>query len=197
MSLEEKVEEVVKLFILVDNAVAEFRKESKLRCLRTCSRCCNPRIHATVLEFLPLAYWFHKKGVAREWLIKLREEPVQEERNCILLKYLRFRGDFGRCSVYKMRPLVCRLFGFAAVLDKNLLPKLVTCQVIKTAFRENYIKALSGMGTSMHVPVMKDYYMMLYAIDPTAARIHYPIRTALRMAIEMVLGHFTYQRSEE
>jgi len=197
MMIEDKVNEIIKLFYIVDSEIHHFKKESGLRCLRFCSRCCSSNIHATVLEFLPLAYWIYQKKAGHDWLIKLREAEAQGsvDTDCFLLRYPMHRKNSGRCIVYKMRPLVCRLFGFSALLDKHRQPQFVTCRTIKTAYRENYIEVLRSIGKVIQAPVMKNYYTMLYSIDPHLARDHYPIRVAFRMALETVLTYFTYQQN--
>ena len=193
MSIEEKVNEVTKLYYILDADINRFKKESGLKCLRSCSRCCNPRVHATPLEFLPLAYWLYKKKLAQEWYIKLSEPG--EDLNCMLLRFPTHRGNAGRCAAYKFRPLVCRLFGFSSILDKNKQSIFVTCRIIKTLSRENYLKTVRSLDTSIHAPIMKNFYMMLYSIDPGSAQTQYPLKTALRLALEMVLAYFTYRQN--
>jgi Fe-S-cluster containining protein len=193
LSIEEKVNEVTKLYYILDAEIHRFKKESGLKCLRSCSRCCNPRVHAALLEFLPLAYWLYKKKLAHDWLIKLNEPG--EDANCPLLRFPVHRGNAGRCTAYKFRPLVCRLFGFSSILDKNQQSIFVTCRIIKTLSRENYLKTVRSLDTRIRAPIMKNYYMMLYSIDPVTVQTQYPLKTALRLALEMVLAYFTYRQT--
>lgn len=194
MRFEEKVNEVLKIYRIVDADVHSFEMMSGLRCLRFCSRCCiNVKVTATVLELLPLAYWLYKKQTARFWLEKLDAVRADKERRCILLRFPKHSRNVGRCMVYKMRPLICRLFGFSAVIDKSNQPQLVTCKVIKKVYNASYLQTSRSLGT-LPVPIMKRYYAMLYPLDFIDAQKFYPLNEALRMAIETVLFHFSYHQ---
>jgi Fe-S-cluster containining protein len=199
MSIEEKVKAVKKIYRLLDADVQRFKKESGLKCLRFCSHCCEKNdITATVLEFLPLAYSLYKENQCENYLEKLKEMEAADNNKCILLIYPSKKEHAGRCLAYKMRPLVCRLFGFSTVLDKNSRPQLVTCREIKQTYNENYLRAVNILetaepGVPVDIPIMKNYCMMLYGIDLSLAQKYYPLDTALRMAIESVLSAFAYR----
>ncbi len=199
MSIEEKVKAVKKIYRLLDADVQRFKNVSGLKCLRFCSHCCEKSdITATVLEFLPLAYSLYKDNKCDEFLLRLDDMQAADNNNCILLTFPGNREHAGRCLAYKMRPLVCRLFGFSAVLDKNSLPQLATCREIKQKYNENYLKTVHLLEKTertvpIDVPIMKNYCMMLYGIDLSLAQKYYPLDTALRMAIETVLSAFAYR----
>lgn len=194
MTIEEKVKEVKKIYRLIDADVQRFKKETGLKCLCYCSHCCeNPHITATVLELLPLAYQLYRENRCEEYLQKLMEAGAEDKQNCFLLTFPENWKNAGRCLEYKYRPMVCRLFGFAVVLDKNSQPQLVTCAGIKQKYSEKYAQTVHSLETMTGAPVMKNYYMMLYGIDTVLAQKYYPICTALRMAIETVLSAFAYR----
>lgn len=202
MSIEDKVKEVKKIYCILEADVRRFKKESCLKCLRFCSHCCeNPDIiAATILEFLPLAYHLYNAHLCEEYLLKLNETETQpgDKRTCILLTFPDKKINTGRCLAYKWRPLVCRLFGFSTVLDKKNRPQLVTCAGIKQKYSENYLKTVQALDKTdstektNKVPIMKNYYMMLYGIDISLGQKCYPLNTALQMAIETVLSAFSY-----
>ena len=199
MTIEEKVKEVKQIYRQLDADLQRYKKESGLKCLRFCSHCCEKHdITATVLEFLPLAYHLYKENLCEEYLLKLKESEAGDKHTCILLTFQGKRENAGRCLAYKMRPLVCRLFGFSAVLDKNCRPQLVTCREIKQKYSEKYLKTVRLLETAepeapMDVPIMKNYCMMLYGVDLSLGQKYYPLNTALRMAIESVLSAFAYR----
>lgn len=210
MTIEEKVKEVKKIYRILDAEVLQFKKENCLKCLRFCSYCCEKAdIGATVLEFLPLAHHLYNEHLCEEYLAKLKETETLPgyKHTCTLLtfpdkKINAEKINAGRCLTYKWRPLLCRLFGFAAVLDKNSRPELVTCANIKQKYNKNYektVQALAKIDTTnaiektYKIPIMKNYYMMLYGIDISLGQTYYPLNTALRMAIETVLSAFAYR----
>lgn len=199
MTIEEKIKEVKKIYRQLDVDIQRYKRETGLKCLRFCGHCCEkPDITAAVLEFLPLAYHLYKENLCEEYLLKLKESEAGDKRTCILLTFPGKRKDAGRCLAYKMRPMVCRLFGFSAVLDKNCRPQLVTCREIKQKYNDIYLKTVHILETAkpvppVDVPIMKNYCMMLYGIDLSLGQKHYPLNTAIRMAIESVLSAFAYR----
>jgi len=194
MGIDETVDRVLKIYRIADRDIHRFRSRSGLQCLRFCSHCCsNINVSATELELLPLAFWLYQRQRAQHWLEKLNEIPVIGHSKCVLLQFPKHGRNIGRCAAYKMRPLICRLFGFSAVLDKHNRPQLVTCGVIKKLYNQTYVETARSLG-KYHVPIMKKYYTLLYALDFARARRFYTINEALKMAIETVLSHFTYRQ---
>lgn len=56
------INNVLRLYEMLDAEIAQFQAASALRCASGCGRCCeNPKVVATVLEVLPLAYHFWKE----------------------------------------------------------------------------------------------------------------------------------------
>lgn len=149
------------------------------------------RIEATVLEFLPLAWYMYQCGEAVMWHQKLSEDvsPV-----CVILNPLQ-QGK-GLCSTYRYRGLICRLFGYAARLNKYGRAELITCSIIHDlpAYQPTE-EAIQG-GT-IQVPVMRDYYMQLQGIDPVLAAERIPINQAIKRALETVMHYMSYRSADE
>ncbi|HEU5289357.1 MAG TPA: YkgJ family cysteine cluster protein [Cyclobacteriaceae bacterium] len=187
--MEEKIKEVEAVFTRLDQEIASFQSWSGLHCKFGCGKCCfKPDIEATILEFLPFAYYLHKEGKAYDWLEKLKST---ENEICLILNPT--QSGAGLCSEYQHRGLICRLFGYSARTNKYAERELVTCQIIKTEQAENFEKAVKGITDGKHVPMMSQYYMQLHAIDINLTRDFYPINEAIRKALETVLHYYAYR----
>ena len=111
---------------------------------------------------------------------------------CIIYKQLTVTNH-GRCSDYKYRGLICRLFGFAANTDKYGVLKLATCKIIKEGQTKNYNTTAKAITQGLYIPVFTEYYMQLNQIDFQLGNLILPINKALKMAIEEVLQCYAYR----
>lgn len=190
MSIERRVQLVENLFYLLEQESAKFEQASWISCVSGCGRCCTyPTIEASPLEFLPWAFHLFLNGAAEKMLIKLKE---MQSSNCIIYKPFTII-DQGRCSNYKYRGLICRLFGFAASTDKYGSLRLSTCQIIKEDQADMYKSTAEAITKGLHVPVFTEYYMQLNQIDFHLGNILLPVNKALKMALEEVLQYYAYR----
>ncbi len=197
VKIKSKVRSIENLFRSLQKDIEKFKQRSGLKCIPGCCQCClNPNIETTILEFLPLAYYFYQAGQFQTWLHKIEEKQQKDEKVCILLlpQTNGHRNDY--CSEYERRPLICRFFGFSAIQDKYGQKMLYTCQEMKKHFPESYNQAVQEIKKGSAIPVMKNYYFRLYSIDLFLAQEFYPINTAIKLALEMVASHFSYHRSQ-
>jgi len=187
--LEEKVRAVEELFKDLDREIAGFQNTTGLHCKFGCGQCClKPDIEASALEFLPFANHLYKTGKAEEWY-----ERVKSTDSSICLILNPTQPGSGHCSEYEHRGLICRLFGYSARTNKYGKRELVTCQIIKTEQTVSYQDAERAIERGGGVPVMTDFYMRLHAIDADLARDFYPINTAIKKALEVVLQYYAYR----
>jgi hypothetical protein len=191
VTLREKISAVERVFKQLETDQKNFKKSTHLGCASGCGRCCfKPDIEATPLEFLPFAYYVFKDGKQFEWLTKLQENTSSI---CLLIKPYIDQENNGMCSQYLYRGLICRLFGFSGRMNKYGQSELITCQVIKTGQPEE-VKASSGMiSAGLKIPLLSNYYMKMHAIDADLARQFYPINTAIKKAIEIVIHYHSYR----
>ncbi|MBL8968664.1 MAG: YkgJ family cysteine cluster protein [Spirochaetaceae bacterium] len=90
------------------------------------------------------------------------------------------------CSIYPGRPLVCRLFGFAAVLGKDGEPSFALCRHMPSpvgngerAWSDEALRGLFGAVP----PVMAAFGAELLGLEPDAAGERRPLPEALPAAI--------------
>ncbi|MBL7856173.1 MAG: YkgJ family cysteine cluster protein [Cyclobacteriaceae bacterium] len=187
--MKEKVQAVEEVLKKLDQEILQFQSWSGLQCKFGCGKCCfKADIEATILEFLPFAYYLYNDGKAMAWL-----ERMQESDNPVCLILNPTQAGAGLCSEYAYRGLICRLFGYSARTNKYGEAELVTCQIIKTEQEVSYTNAAVGVKQGKNIPIMNQYYMQLHAIDPDLTHEFYPINKAIQKAIETVLHYYAYR----
>lgn len=178
-----KIRQVEKVFKQLDKETQKFASQSKLHCLTNCNICCLKKgLEANVLEFLPFAYYLVSNNLHEEALKLLDTEPEF----CINLAKTQVKGITAGCSVYEHRGLICRLFGFSGVHDKNGKKSVYTCHNMKEEFPEEFKLASEKINSGMHIPLVTDYYYQIYFIDNQMANDYNPINVSIRKAIEKV-----------
>jgi Fe-S-cluster containining protein len=194
MTIPEKVKAVESVFEDLDAAINAFQQDSGLRCKSGCGKCCfKPDIHASILEFLPLAYHLYREANGNPELYRMALE--NETGLCVILND---QQSFGMCSRYQYRGLICRLFGFSARRNKYGLRELVTCQIIKTEQEDAYTRvSLALKDEGKEVPVFVDYYQRLRNIDEELGGSQFPINEAIRRAFEFVMHYYSYRDLSE
>lgn len=190
MSIERRVQLVEKLFYQLEQEIAQFEKSTGIGCVAGCGKCCTySTIEASPLEFLPWAFNLFLNGQAEKTLNKLNETNSS---TCIIYKPLAILNQ-GRCSNYKYRGLICRLFGSAANTDKYGKLRLATCKIIKDSQANNYKLTVEAITKGLNVPVFTAYYMQLNQIDFHLGNIILPVNKALKMALEVVFQYYAYR----
>lgn len=194
MSIERRVALVEALFHQLEQEIVLFKETTKLSCVAGCGKCCTyPDVEASPLEFLPWAFHLFLNDEAEKTLQLLSKTNSS---TCFIYKPL--AGLYqGRCSNYKYRGLICRLFGFAANTDKYGKLRLATCKIIKEGQHKKYNSTEEAILKGLHVPVFTAYYMQLNQIDFHLGNLMLPINKALKMAIEEVLLYYIYRPSPD
>ena len=193
MTLYHKVRAVERVFRLLEKDVATFQQATGLGCIAGCGRCCQKAdISATTLEFIPFAYHLYKQGEAFTWYERLNAN--KNNGMCPAFSPILAPGAKGFCNAYAYRGLICRLFGFSAMLDKEGEPKLVTCKPIKETFSSEVEKAHLHISEGKKTPVMRNYYFQLRNVDPELGNKLMPINIAMLEALKIVLAYYAYPR---
>ncbi len=197
MNLQQKTLEVKTVFDELDVEAGKYISNSNLTCFTGCGQCCaNPKINASVLEFLPLAFDLYKKGKAEEVLELLSNEKISDE-YCILYKSTGQDNRAGSCSDYNNRGLICRLFGNSSRKNKNGEKEIVTCKKIKTGKNEQFLAVSNSIKIDLEIPSGTDFYYRLNNIDSQLTEDQFPINVAIKKSLEAVLRFMFYQENQE
>ncbi|EKB49373.1 YkgJ family cysteine cluster protein [Cecembia lonarensis] len=196
MNLQEKYQEVRRVFDDLDVEIKAFIEASKLSCIPGCGFCCsNPKVSASVLEFLPLAFDLYEKGKAEKALELLEEKG--DGGYCILYKSMSHDNALGFCSDYNNRGMICRLFGSASRKNKEGKKEIITCKKIKEGKKGLYDEASKAVNVDMTIPSSSGAYTQLYNIDFQLTADQMPINQAIKKAIEAVLSFKYYSENQE
>ncbi|MDG1277105.1 MAG: YkgJ family cysteine cluster protein [Algoriphagus sp.] len=194
MNLAEKSQAVSKLFEKLGEEANQFASESGLGCVAGCGACCaNPKVSASPLEFLPLAFDFFNKGLA-DTILNLLDSD-EEGSACIVYRAHSADGKKGYCTNYANRGMICRLFAAAARKNKYGSKELIICKILKEEKSEKYQLTTQRINQDMGIPNAAKYYMLIEEIDDQLAQQH-PINTAIKLALELVLRYKFYQEGE-
>jgi len=156
----DKIRKIERVFNQLDKETTKFGNQSGLKCLTNCDLCCR------------------KKG--------LEANPE----HCINLAKTQVPGQTAGCSIYAHRGLICRLFGFSGVRDKNAKLAVYTCSLMKNEFAAEYKQTMERINSDMHIPVVSDFYYQIYYIDPQLANDYNLINVSIRKAIEKVAYYY-------
>jgi uncharacterized protein len=180
----EIVNRLMSIYKEIDDQISVFQGETNLQCPSGCGKCCsNPEVEVTALEMLPLAWELLRRGEASLWLERVEMGGSDV---CVFYQSDRIVPENGRCSVYAWRPSLCRLFGFAAIRNKQGEPELAACVRHKEVTPETVKVAQDAIAQGLSIPIFSDFSMQLANIDPDFGRSPLPINQALRVALEKV-----------
>lgn len=196
MNLQEKSQEVRRVFDELDVEIKAFLEASKLTCIPGCGFCCaNPKVNASVLEFLPLAFDLYDKGKAEKALKML--ESKDEQSLCILYKSMSLDNAMGFCSDYSNRGLICRLFSSSSRKNKEGKKEIITCKKLKEGKKSEFEAASKSINEDLPIPSSTGIYNQLYNIDFQLTSQQFPINQAIKKAIEVVLTYKFYTENQE
>ncbi len=180
------LDQLTEVYADLERQIAEFKRSAGIECLKKCALCCTTAkfVEASILEMLPLSLHFWEGGRAEELLEKL--EGIHPEAPCILLNPGPSDEFEGGCGYYRFRPLVCRLFGFSATVDKDGHPRVVICKPLKNIDRRMPDRIDERIREGLPVPLMPDFSRRVAFLHPHFGKEKFPINFALREALEIV-----------
>jgi len=145
----------------IEKKQVKFCESFQIHCMKDCGECCAhfmPDITEIEAEFL--AY-----GLIKEDKADLVLELLKYREGCEDYCPLFIEDSPYHCSVYKWRPLICRLFGASATKDKNGNPTFRKC---KWNEEGHDITPEEFEAQKKAILLMSDFGEMLQNIDPNA-----------------------------
>ena len=180
-----KILQVLKVYREIEKNTYKLKKNSNLKCPEGCKECCYSReVEASPIELLPLAYFLLRTNFDRNILEKLKEKI--DDKVCIFLYNDRSEKEKYGCTVYKLRPLICRLFGYYGVKNKYGQLKFSGCKVMKQYYNNEFKNAENYIMSSAQYMYMYNYYLRISFIGNDVENKLLPINTAIKKAIEII-----------
>ncbi|MFN3411946.1 MAG: YkgJ family cysteine cluster protein [Exilispira sp.] len=178
------------------------KREFLINCPDFCSFCCNTdveNIQSTIFEMLPSAILFYKlifeNGKNKEFLEiqkidisilnKVKEELFYERYydKCIFYRE-DIKNDWG-CSIYSIRPSICRLFGFSFKKDKRERLIFTPCKKLGRK-----IITIQKYEKNNKIPIYNNLYFQIFSINLNYSNKFYNINLAFKKAFEIVYLKF-------
>ena len=192
MFLKEMVEAVEEVYHDLDRHLDLISQRTNMRCKHLCYQCCDKEdIEASPLEFFPLVAHLYESGEIDDFL-KILDQNGESNYCTLFLRGAACEGKWS-CLHYKYRGLVCRLFGYGYRMNRSDQPELVTCKILKELHPEKVKIALQfGIDMPESVPLFRNYAMRLFMIDAELSIERYPIKVAIKIAIEKLYFEYSY-----
>ena len=181
------LKELIDLYEDLDLEASRFKKAAGLDCLKACGECCKPakaQIEASVFECLPLSIHLWKVGEAESFLQRIASNGVQNI--CVLYNAKNSPLLSSGCEHYAWRPLLCRLFGFSAVLDKHGHPRIALCRAIKEANPQTEDRINQEWARGLPPMIIPHWAQKVSSLNPHLGAKRHPINQAVRLALERV-----------
>jgi Fe-S-cluster containining protein len=179
------LKELTELYEELDREIAQFKITAELDCIKFCHKCCateGGKIEVSAFECLPLSIHLWQTEKAEIYLQKIGEANIKDP--CVLYNVDRPRPDEWGCKYYPRRPLICRLFGFSAILDKRGEPKIALCRPIKEADPEAEKRINQRIAQGLKAPVLSHLARKASFLNPNLGQRRYPMNQGLKIALE-------------
>ncbi len=190
--LKEKLKNIKILYDEVDASVLRFVDSADFNCAFGCGKCCKgflpdllPLEAAYIAGFLISQDLEKAETICKTGLAPL--ESLAATPTCPL--YL--PESPYHCSVYEARPLVCRLFGFSGVSDKNNDLSFSLCRFMESASLENPERKFRIVQNDPRFPIkppaMSVFGERLQSLDPNDSGMRQSLHKAVPAAIGRIL----------
>jgi Fe-S-cluster containining protein len=193
----EGVDRCEERLVLAAEATEAFSDAHGLHCPTGCGACClSPEVECSVAEWGPLVRELVRDGRAEAVLTQLHGQLASGSSVCVFYAAENEDPRRGRCQVYGLRPMICRLFGFSARRDRDGTPELVSCRVMREHDPAAVAAAAQAVRDGASAPVMGDLVGAVLADASGTDGRMLPINEALRVALERALLRASFEAAE-
>lgn len=177
--------EISRIYRAIDRKISRFQYAASIACPEGCGACCEtPHIQATILETLPLAEAVFDLREEEHVLQAVEEKLSRNDFACALFLPKTDIPGNGQCRYYNFRPLLCRLFGFAARRNREGDLEFCTCRHIRETSPDSVQRAHIGVSSGLRIPVFQESFMRIATLNPSIGFQLRPINFAIKEAIE-------------
>lgn len=176
---------VLEKFQEIDVETARLQIEFGLYCPHHCGLCCeSTKVEASVLEMLPIAESLFARQLGAEILLKAQTSG--RDSICVFFEKARLSHGLGGCSIYPLRPSICRLFCYSAVRDKNGRSIYAPCRPLKTDAKERVEMVQHGVDNGFKILSISEASQTVANLDLYLGTERLPINAALASALSRV-----------
>lgn len=181
-SVEAVTRRVFREYIAIEKSIRSAMRASDIGCPDRCGACCYSKgIETTVLELFPLMMHVLRSGKL-DYVVE-RLNCRTELDPCVFFESWPEGERNGFCTVYRFRPLVCRMFGFSARLRKDGAREAQVCRIVRQRDPED-VSRFEALCRNATVPDMASCFMRIAGLDPQRGYRLMPFHDALRETID-------------
>ncbi|MBN1356714.1 YkgJ family cysteine cluster protein [bacterium] len=174
---------IQRIYADIDRETSRVRRITGLICPPGCGSCCRSRkVESTPLELLPMVHHLVNIHAADEIIAQIDGAEIRGDLQCVLFRPELDDSMAGCCSQYAHRPVLCRMFGFGARLNKfgDIQPHV--CRVMHESQPEA-LERLIALGGEKKVPLYRSYFFRVASLKPDIGFKPLPINRALKLAL--------------
>lgn len=194
MEILKTVEAIKEIYRQIEEKTDAFKKATGIDCVYGCGECCNRfEPYSSVLEMLVIAEHLKQNPEELELFWKA---PRDKEKN--LCAFYKPDSPY-HCGIYKIRPLICRLYSFSGKAIPEEKMTYISCPQIKTYYGIKVSKAIELIENGFPIATYKEEYPKICKLDLILATDFHPITRSLEIALENMVDieNGIYQRKKE
>ncbi len=193
MEFSKKTEKIFQIYEDIDQKITGIQENSCVSCVKGCGKCCQRfEPYISTLEAIPLAQFLEKNPDREQQFHKGVEENKKEWTACPFYDH----DNDNHCTIYSIRPLICRMFGFSAHQKKNKR-EFSSCSLIENEMPEKVKVAQRLTQSGFPVPIYQEVAKEAQKIDFDLATDYHPFSRSVEIALDMLRGKQTSQDQAE